>query len=97
MTTTADFWVAAITAYFCADGCMAVSETEGGPLYECPKCSIRYNREGSANDNHQCPSCKTFGAKVAERSCPQCNEEEVVEVLAVMCQCHDELHVIQEV
>lgn len=60
---------------------------ENGSLYECGNCNERYNRSNSANDNHQCPSCNKFGAKVAAESCPDCAGGEVTEIDGFYCPC----------
>lgn len=48
----------------------------GPPLYHCGTCGL-FNRDQSANDNHQCASCSKFGAKVADASCPECETGEL--------------------
>jgi predicted RNA-binding Zn-ribbon protein involved in translation (DUF1610 family) len=41
-------------------------------LYECGDCGQQFTR-----DNHQCPTCAKFGAKVSELGCPSCGEGEL--------------------
>lgn len=68
-------------AYLCDDCGAVVSEDDGsecGPLYECPECGTRFNRDNSANDNHQCPECNKFSSRVADHCCPECEEGELV-------------------
>lgn len=75
-----------IPAFLC-DECEAISEEAGGTLYECAE-DGKFNRETSFNDNHQCPECRKFSAKVAEQSCIECNAGEVREIDAFLCpQC----------
>lgn len=81
------------TAYRC-DECDKVSDeeeaNEGGQVYECGNCGTRFNRSGSANDNHQCPDCNKFGAKCEDgeqgKSCPDCMGT-VTEVEVFACPC----------
>lgn len=60
------------------DACDAFIDPDdvGPPLYECGTCGT-FNRDQSENENHQCPSCSKFGAKVADDSCPECETGEL--------------------
>ena len=55
---------------------------EGPALYECGDCGIKFNRDGSYNDNHQCPDCRKFSMKLADESCPECGQGELEDVVA---------------
>ena len=83
----------ATTVYRCLD-CEAVSEEAAGPLYECVNCSASFNRENSANDNHQCPTCYKFASKEADISCTECGAGEVEEYQGFQCSCHGEWHIL---
>jgi hypothetical protein len=71
-----------IPLFFCG-GCDKTYEedavTDAGPLYECGGCGTIFTRSTSANDNHQCPECNKFGAKMADVSCPEGCEDELEE------------------
>ena len=70
--------------------CEEVVEEDAGPLYECGDCGTTFNRENSYANNHQCPDCHKFAAKIAEKSCPQCCEGELEEVEVFVCPECDE-------
>lgn len=62
------------------------SEDDLGPaLYECGECGTIFNRDNSANNNHQCPQCNKFGSKLDAHSCPECEGAEVEEVDVIEC------------
>ena len=68
-------------AYIC-DKCEALvtvdDAEECSPLYECGECGSRYNRDNSADgESHRCPDCGKFGAKVADKCCPECEDGEL--------------------
>jgi DNA-directed RNA polymerase subunit RPC12/RpoP len=46
-----------------------------GPLYECDSCGAKFSLAGSADgDSNRCPECNRFGRKLAELSCPACED-----------------------
>ncbi len=57
----------AIDAYRCG-ACEELFEDPGGPLYECSRCS------GREVEERRCPACNIFMAKVADESCPSCED-----------------------
>ena len=67
------------------------------PLYECGNCGTTFNRANSANDNHQCPNCNKFGAKVAEYCCPDCESVELEEIDILVCGGCDEVVRVDDV
>lgn len=79
--------------YVC-DDCEAIAEEEGPALYECGDCGEVFNRNNSANDNHQCPQCNKFGSKKADASCMECEVGELKAVFTLECECHHETHVV---
>ena len=49
-----------------------------GPLYECGSCGATYSLAGSADaESNRCPECNRFGRKLAELSCPACEDGEL--------------------
>ena len=53
------------------------------PWYECENCGEEFNRDMTANYNHQCPSCNKFAGRSETERCGECQnelEERVVEV-----------------
>lgn len=82
------------TKVYKCESCDAMSEEVGPALYECNECGTIFNRNNSANDNHQCPQCNKFASKIADESCAECNEGEVTEEWAIQCSCHDDWHIV---
>lgn len=67
-----------IDVYNC-DGCDTVyGDGDDGlePVYECNSCGEVFTRSNSNNgNNHQCPQCLKFGAKLSDHGCTNCNQE----------------------
>ncbi len=58
---------------------LSMWEEAGPALYECGSCGEVFNRDNSADgDSARCPQCNKFAAKIADESCPQCEEAELV-------------------
>jgi ssDNA-binding Zn-finger/Zn-ribbon topoisomerase 1 len=61
--------------YIC-DDCDEVYKEDDGmiePVYECYECGAEFPRSQSpSGDNHQCPECNRFCAKVTDTGCPDC-------------------------
>ena len=73
------------TGYKCQD-CDTIIDPDDGsdlevPLYECNSCGTVFNRDNSADgESHRCPDCNKFGAKLADKSCPACQEGQIEEI-----------------
>ncbi len=65
----------ALDAYQCG-ACDEVFEEPGGPVYECSRCSATQVEE------RRCLNCNIFMAKLADQSCPSCEDGEAIERVA---------------
>ena len=88
MTNAEDF----INAYLC-QSCQNITETPEDNLYECGNCGHRFKRNhAAAGESNRCPECNRLAAKVADYSCPDCDDGELEEILAFVCPTCESLH-----
>ncbi len=80
-----------ITAYLC-QSCDTITDTPDETLYECNNCGLRFKRGDDDGATQRCPECNRFAAKVADQSCPNCDDGELEEVSAFSCPTCDSLH-----
>ena len=79
-------------AYLC-QSCHTITETPDDILYECGSCGHRFKRSNAADgDSNRCPECNRFAAKVADHSCPDCDDGELEEIVAYPCPTCEYLH-----
>lgn len=95
-TQPEEFGEGPIGGYYCP-GCDAIfadndGEKEPEPLYECASCGTTFTRSGSlTGDNHQCPDCGKFGAKISPMGCPECQQGELESIGLYQCDVCQEL------
>ena len=54
------------------------ADQDQGPLYECGSCGATFSLAGSTDgESNRCPECNRFGRKLAELSCPACEDGEL--------------------
>ena len=59
------------------------ADVDDEPWYYCENCGDEFNRDATANDNHQCPSCNKFASRSDTDHCAHCQEELEVRVVEV--------------
>jgi rubrerythrin len=74
-------WLAAnpdAVAWRCASCGVELTEDEAdqgqGPLYACGQCGSTFSADAESN---RCPDCNRYGRKLAELSCPACEDGEL--------------------
>lgn len=79
----------AIEAYRCG-ACETIFEEPEGPVYECSRCN------GTQIDERRCPECHIFMAKVADSSCPACEDGEAITEVEAFSSADGDLHLSAE-